>query len=167
LVLRTKLIISSPFLAIWQNPYNLMLLMTFLQERISMKRVLIVDDNRLERSLIVHILRNAYKDQIQIDEANDGESAISFLSRTTMYDLVITDLVMPRIEGLELISKIRLLFPSNNNILAISGSNPYYLTLAKKLGAIGVFTKPLDKDRFLHAVNCILNKESIESERIA
>jgi CheY-like chemotaxis protein len=132
-----------------------------------MKRVLIVDDNRLERRIIVHILRSAYSDQMQIDEANDGQSAISFISRAKMYDLVITDIIMPNIEGLELIRKIRLRIPGFNRILAISGGNPYYLTLAKKMGAHSVFTKPLDKEKFLFAVHRILDNESVKSFKTA
>jgi CheY-like chemotaxis protein len=132
-----------------------------------MKRVLIVDDNRLERRIIVHILRSAYSDQMQIDEASDGQSAISFISRAAIYDLVITDIIMPNIEGLELIRKIRLRIPGFNRILAISGGNPYYLTLAKKMGAHAVFTKPLDKDKFLSAVHRILDNESVKSFKTA
>jgi CheY-like chemotaxis protein len=128
-----------------------------------MKRVLIVDDNRLERRIIVHILRSAYSDQMQIDEANDGQSAISFISRAAIYDLVITDIIMPNIEGLELIRKIRLRIPGFNRILAISGGNPYYLTLAKKMGAHSVFTKPLDKEKFLYVVHRILDNESVKT----
>jgi DNA-binding NtrC family response regulator len=127
-----------------------------------MKRILIAEDNRLERRLLVHILRNAYHDKIWIDEAIDGQSAISFLSGKERYDLIITDLLMPKIEGLELIRKIKSANPDCNNILAISGGNPYYLTLAKKMGALAVFTKPLDKDKFLNAVSTVLNQNSIK-----
>jgi CheY-like chemotaxis protein len=127
-----------------------------------MKRILIAEDNRLERRLLVHILRNAYHDKIWIDEAIDGQSAISFLSGKEKYDLIITDLLMPNIEGLELIRKIKSTNPNCNNIVAISGGNPYYLTLAKKMGALAVFTKPLDKDKFLNAVNTVLNQNSIK-----
>jgi DNA-binding NtrC family response regulator len=127
-----------------------------------MKRILIAEDNRLERRLLVHILRNAYHDKIWIDEAIDGQSAISLLSNKERYDLIITDLLMPKIEGLELIRKIKSAKPDCNNIVAISGGNPYYLTLAKKMGALAVFTKPLDKDKFLNAVDTVLNHNSIK-----
>jgi two-component system response regulator YesN len=120
-----------------------------------MKKVLVVEDNRLERRLIMHILQKAFNDQIQLDEANDGHCAITILSKA-IYDLVITDLIMPNIEGLELISKIKSQYPTTDNILAISGGNPYYLYLAKKMGVQGVFTKPLHKEKFLLSVKNIL-----------
>lgn len=132
-----------------------------------MKRILVVDDNHLERKLIMHILHHSFGDQILLDEAYDGHSAIKHLSCGIIYDLIITDLIMPNIEGLELISKIKHLFPDNKNILAISGSNPYYLTMAKKLGANIVFTKPLDKEKFLFSVNTVLNLQISESIKTA
>jgi CheY-like chemotaxis protein len=131
-------------------------------EKRCMKRILIVEDNRLERRILVHILQSAYCNKIWLDEAIDGESAIKFISGKENYDLIITDLLMPRIEGLELISRIKLHNPHYNKILAISGGNPYYLTLAKKMGAVAVFTKPLDKEKFLDSVNSIINSAPIK-----
>ena len=120
-----------------------------------MKRILVVEDNRLERKLLLSILRDYLKDSVYIDEVTEGGSALNYIRRRS-YDLVITDLIMPKVEGVELIRKIK--SESNTcNILAISGSNPYYLYLAKKLGIQGVFTKPIDKQKFLEQVGSILN----------
>lgn len=123
-----------------------------------MKRILVVEDNRLERKLLFHILREYLKESIQIDEAAEGHSALKYIKRKP-YDLVITDLVMPKIEGLELIRKIKS-ESTHCNIVAISGSNPYYLYLAKKLGIEGVYTKPLNKEKFLDQVSEILEANS-------
>ncbi len=120
-----------------------------------MKRILVVDDNRLERRIIVHILHEYFQNEILVDEAPEGLSAIHLLSCLT-YDLVITDLVMPKLEGLELIRKIKSKYPASD-IIAISGSKPYYLYLAKKMGIAGIFTKPIDRDRFLLCIQEILN----------
>ena len=94
------------------------------------------------------------KDNVHIDEAAEGYSALKYIKRKP-YDLVITDLIMPKVEGMELIRKIKS-ESAACNILAISGGNPYYLYLAKKLGIQGIFTKPLDKDKFLQEVSTIL-----------
>ena len=119
-----------------------------------MKRILVVEDNRLERKLLLYILKEYLKDSVHIDEATEGKSALKYIKRKP-YDLVITDLVMPKFEGMELIRKIKL-ESIDCNILAISGSNPYYLLLAKKLGIQGIFTKPLDKDKFLGKVSAMI-----------
>ena len=68
---------------------------------------------------------------------------------------------MPQIEGIELIRNIKSKFPFCN-IIAVSGSKPYYLYLAKKLGIQGVFTKPIDNDRFISSVQNILNIRSMK-----
>jgi YesN/AraC family two-component response regulator len=124
-----------------------------------MKNILIVEDNSLERRLIVYILKNAFENHVFIFESADGIEALKVLSINKI-DLVITDLVMPNVEGMELIRKIKSNYTQTKNILAISGKNPYYLLLAKKMGVQGIFTKPLDRDKFLMTVSKILNIES-------
>ncbi|MBN1951947.1 MAG: response regulator [Bacteroidales bacterium] len=120
-----------------------------------MKRVLVVEDNRLERKIILHMLEAAFGSLLRTDEVADGSQALKYLEKQE-YDLVITDLIMPNTEGLELIRVINKKYP-HSEIIAISGSNPYYLYLAKKLGISGFFTKPLDKDLFLDSINNLLH----------
>lgn len=115
-----------------------------------MKSILVVDDNRLERKLLVHIIKMAFGSQVSVDESVDGELALENLKRNS-YDLVITDIIMPKVEGIELIRHIKQSYRACK-ILAISGSNPYYLYLAKKLGIQGVFTKPINKIKFIQTV---------------
>ncbi len=120
-----------------------------------MKDILVVDDNRLERKLIIHMLREAFGKEVNVDECEDGELALNFLENNH-YNLVVTDLIMPRVEGIELIRRVKLEHPESK-IVAISGSNPYYLYLAKKLGIQGIFTKPLDRNKFIQLVSSCLN----------
>jgi len=127
-----------------------------------MKKILIVEDNRLERRLLIHILTDAFGSQVFVVHANDGDEALEILSKT-IFDLVITDLVMPKIEGIELIRKIKQQFREIIHIIAVSGKNPYYLYLAKNMGIQGIFTKPLDKDKFLFTIGKLLNIESKQS----
>jgi two-component system response regulator YesN len=122
-----------------------------------MKRILIVDDNRLERKLIHYLLSEFLKRDVHIDEAPEGQSALKYINRKP-YDLIITDLIMPKVEGMELIRKIKSEF-ADCKILAISGGNPYYLYLAKKMGIQGIFTKPLDKDKFIGKVDALLESK--------
>jgi YesN/AraC family two-component response regulator len=113
-----------------------------------MKRILIVDDNILMRKLIVSLFN---KEEIELDEASDGKEGLLKIS-DNHYDLMITDLIMPGMEGIELIRQAKRSFPKLK-IIAISGGQPFYLYLAKKLGIQGVFTKPLERNRFLSEVN--------------
>jgi YesN/AraC family two-component response regulator len=119
-----------------------------------MKRLLLVEDNRMERNLIFHILQEQFKNYVKIDEVSAGTEALTYLLNFE-YDLVITDLIMPQFDGIELIRKIKNDLPTYK-IIAISGSRPYYLYIAKKIGVNSVFTKPLDKNLFINAVTEIL-----------
>lgn len=120
-----------------------------------MNFVLVVDDNNLDRRLIAGVLNNSFSDQIAVIEASDGIEALRIIENQDI-DLIITDLVMPNLEGLELIRKLTQK-PNSTNIIAVSGRNPYYLLMAKKIGVNSIFTKPLDKEKFLNTVGNILN----------
>lgn len=117
-----------------------------------MKRVLIVDDNPLDLKLVSSLIHNSFS--VETNLASNGTEALKLLSQKE-FDLVITDIIMPQIEGIELINKIR---NKNHslNIIAISSGRPFYLYLAKKLGIQAVFTKPLDKESFLNKLKFIL-----------
>jgi len=117
-----------------------------------MKRILVVDDNMLMRKLIINLFN---KEDIVSDEARDGNEGLRKIS-DNHYDLVITDLIMPGMEGIEMIRQAKRNFP-DIKIIAISGSKPFYLYMAKKLGVQGEFAKPLEKNRFLSAVNSHLD----------
>jgi CheY-like chemotaxis protein len=119
-------------------------------------RVLVVDDNIIDRRFIKYTLSNHLN--IKADTAKDGLEALNKL-KTNIYDLVITDIVMPKIEGIELINHIQSIAGSTK-IIAISGNNPYYLYIVKKLGIDSVFTKPLDVDSFISRVTELLSLPS-------
>jgi YesN/AraC family two-component response regulator len=117
-------------------------------------KVLVVDDNILDRKYIENLLEN-YLD-IKPHTAKDGLEALKKI-RTIQYDLVITDVVMPKIEGIELIENIKQISPKTN-IIAISGSNPYYLYIINKMGIEDTYSKPIDTTRFLDHIKNIDKK---------
>lgn len=63
--------------------------------------ILVVDDNETTRRLIRHILENE-----KVDEAPDGDVAV-FMANKKRYDLVIMDLMMPRMNGMEAANAIK------------------------------------------------------------
>jgi YesN/AraC family two-component response regulator len=113
-----------------------------------MKRILVVDDNLMMRRLIINLFN---KDDFACDEAGDGKEGLEKMS-DKHYDLVITDIIMPGMEGIEMIIKAKRNYPGIK-IIAISGGEPFYLSVAKKIGIQGIFTKPLDHHVFFAAVN--------------
>jgi YesN/AraC family two-component response regulator len=115
-----------------------------------MKRVLIVDDNMMMRRLIRNVFRN---EKFDISEAKNGIEGLN-LANEHSFDVVITDIVMPEMEGLQFIIELRKIAPQIK-IVAISGGKPYYLYMAKKLGIEAVFTKPLNHLEFVNTVKKI------------
>jgi YesN/AraC family two-component response regulator len=122
-----------------------------------MNRVLVVDDNVMMRRLIINLFR---EQDLEFDEASDGREGLGKIIGNH-YDLVITDILMPDMEGIEMIMLAKKHRP-NMKIIAISGGKPYYLYMAKKLGIEAIFTKPLNQHQFYETVGNILQFQSLK-----
>ncbi len=118
------------------------------------KTILFVDDSVSIRALVNMILREAGYNVIV---GEDGLDALSRLDGRAI-DLVITDLHMPRMNGLELIKEIRKLKEYRFiPILFLTTETKTELKLeAKAAGATGWITKPFDKDKFLKIINKVI-----------
>lgn len=116
-----------------------------------MGRILVIDDDDDHRDTVREILEDV---GYAVVEAADGQEGLH-RCRAAPVDLVITDIVMPRQEGLETIMELRREFPAVP-IIAMSGGGQRVkldcLTLAKRLGAARTFRKPLDPPELLTAV---------------
>ncbi|MBI5016188.1 MAG: sigma-54-dependent Fis family transcriptional regulator [Deltaproteobacteria bacterium] len=125
--------------------------------------VLVVDDDALVRSLMVGILR---QEGHQVDEAQNGRDALARIAAAG-YDLVLTDLKMPDLSGLELLQQGRRLRPEARWILITAfGSIPNAVE-AMKAGASDYLTKPLKSpDELRRVVGRVLREVDAES-RIA
>jgi CheY-like chemotaxis protein len=113
-----------------------------------MAHILVVDDDRDHRLALVAMLRGAGHEAI---EAADGKNALD-LCRETEIDVVVTDLQMPEIHGLELITLLRDLSPPPP-IVAVSGTGSDQLSVAEALGAWVTLSKPVLPDKLLGAVD--------------
>ncbi|MFH2091389.1 MAG: response regulator [Pseudomonadota bacterium] len=106
-----------------------------------MEKILVIDDEPAIRILLRQLFEQA---GYEVYEASDGKQGI-FVYKKENPDLVITDLIMPNEEGLDVIKNIKKIRPGAK-IIAISGggigSAQLYLTLAKRMGASHVFEKP-------------------------
>jgi len=109
-----------------------------------MKRILLVDDDKaLNRSVDILLTLDGY----QTLPVYDGEEALQKLLHQK-FDLLITDLIMPKIDGIELISKVRKL-NSTLPIMVISGQlNNRLVNLLKKQEIQYIITKPINPTRF-------------------
>jgi len=112
-----------------------------------MATVLIVDDDETDRLLMRTILAAAGHD---LFFASNGEEALKLYLRHPI-EVVVTDIQMPRGDGLELISAIKGLDP-DASIVAVSGKEPHRLQLAQLAGAKLTLPKPLTKEGLIEAV---------------
>lgn len=120
-----------------------------------MAKILIVDDEEGDRLFQSTILVNAGH---EVRFAGDGESALKKWSGGE-FDLVLTDLAMPRLSGLRLIQEIREADPSAR-IIAISGVSADELDTAESYGAARSLQKPLDPRALIEAITEVLTDDS-------
>ena len=120
-----------------------------------MAKLLVIDDERLNRLTLRKILERGHHEVV--DAANGAEGLK--LAKSEAFDLVITDVVMPTMEGIETITLLKRAFP-NLPIIAMSGSaatrNHDNLELALSAGADQVLPKPFTSEKLLAAVASIL-----------
>jgi len=117
-------------------------------------RILVVDDDERARELLMEVLgRRGHG----VSLASDGQKALTLLEeKVSFYDLVITDLNMPRMDGLELLQRIRERSFPVEVILLTSSPGHGMVTRARELGAFAVLSKPCDLEELGCAVESAL-----------
>ena len=116
------------------------------------KRILIVDDEEEIRNFLREILEDA---GFEVEDAANGLLGQK-LFRQNPSDLIITDILMPEKGGFEAILELHREFPEVK-IFAISGggrvSSEVYLEVAKELGAIRTFVKPVSAKELIEEIS--------------
>ena len=123
---------------------------TFMEERDTPMRsqtILIIEDHTSVRMLLAQVLEEA---GYQVCEAANGREGLERFHAQRV-DLVITDLEMPEMTGLEVILELTRAF-LDVKVIAMSGRSLDDLSKAKLLGARQTLVKPLDLPSLLHAV---------------
>lgn len=115
------------------------------------KHILIVDD---EEIILIGIKAIIEKHSHQVDMATNGARGIELLSQKS-YDVLITDIIMPEMDGLELIHYAKQRCP-NIRIIAMSGggriSDEDHLKKAKELGCDFIIEKPFPSIELIKAI---------------
>src|SRR6218665_3338273 len=119
-----------------------------------MARILIVDDDSSIRRTLKEILEF---ESYVVDESTDGVDCLVKL-RNQNYDVVILDIKMPKMDGMEAIEKIQATYP-NTLVLMISGhANIDTAIEAVKKGAFDFIQKPPDLNRLLITIRNAMDK---------
>jgi CheY-like chemotaxis protein len=107
-----------------------------------MKRVLIVDDERVFLLSLLEGLK-AYSKHFKAEIAEDGVEALEKLAAGS-FDLVVTDLRMPRLDGMELLARMSKLHPSIPVIVMTAYPTPNAIETTRGLGCSKFLEKPID-----------------------
>ncbi len=117
-----------------------------------MARILLIDDDPSIRAIFKRYLEaHGY----EVDEAADGNAGLSSIAGCAP-DLVVTDVMMPEKDGLEVVMELRKSNP-DLPVIAISGGMRIapmdFLPTIKKFGACKVFYKPVELEELLGAIS--------------
>lgn len=118
--------------------------------------ILVVDDEDTVRDILCE---NLVECGFDVSSARDGQEALQRIDDGCRPQVVITDIIMPRREGLEVIMELRKKHPGIR-LIAISGGgrtkSADFLQLAERLGADAVMPKPLDIDELERTVRSLV-----------
>lgn len=118
------------------------------------KKILIVDDSESIREVVCFALENAGHEVIK---ANDGTDAVAVLDGQH-FDLIITDLHMPQMNGIDLIRAARALdaYKFTPILILTTESQTARKMEAKEAGATGWIVKPFVPEKLLEAINKVV-----------
>jgi DNA-binding NarL/FixJ family response regulator len=122
-----------------------------------MIRLLIVDDHHVVRRGLVFFLQT--QDDIEIvGEASNGIEAIELASKLNP-DIILMDLVMPQMNGIEATKRIKRLFPEMKILMLTSFSDQDHVIPALEAGATGYQLKDIEPDQLVRSIRNIVKGE--------
>ncbi len=119
-----------------------------------MASILVVDDSTSMRQMIVFTLKGAGH---EVAEAPDGDEALE-IARTREFDLILTDVNMPNLDGITLIKELRALpgYKFTPLLMLTTESAKDKKQLGKEAGATGWIVKPFNPDELQATVDRVL-----------
>lgn len=127
-----------------------------------MSKILIVEDEAAIRRVLVKILSEE-NDSYQVDEAEDGVAGLEKIKNND-YDLVLCDIKMPKMDGVEVLEEVKKIKPEIPMVM-ISGHGDMETAIqTMRLGAFDYISKPPDLNRLLNTVRNALDKKQLVVE---
>jgi DNA-binding NtrC family response regulator len=126
----------------------------------SREKVLVVDDEPGARQILVDVLS---KEKYQVATAGDGEEALHLL-RESAYNLVLTDLNMPKVDGIKLLKGIQNMNSGMLSIVLTGRGTIDNAVAAMKAGAYDYITKPFKIDALVLSVKRALEFQALKKQ---
>jgi len=127
-----------------------------------MDTILLVGEDLCIRDMYANLLQ---AEGYQVKTASRGTDCLEMLGKGR-YSLVITDLVMPDVSGLEILSRVRENHPTVDVILITENANLEAAVGALKLGARDYLVKPVNPDELNHSVSCCIQQRHLLDENL-
>jgi len=124
-------------------------------------RILAVDDQRYFRELIEALL---VEEGFEVQTCSSGEEALRILDHA-VFDVIVTDLVMPVMTGTDLVQRVKECFPEQEIIVVTGVVDVKSAVDAMKVGATDYLLKPFDRATLVSALEGILQRSRLRQER--
>lgn len=125
-----------------------------------MMRILLADDDAALRRVLEFKLK---KNGFEVTAVSDGEEAL-VQAKAQTFDLLLADIRMPRLTGIELLEKVRSFEPTLKVVLMTAYATVPQAVEAVKLGAFDYLTKPFDDEQLLLTIGKALKFKKLEDE---
>ena len=127
-----------------------------------MSKILIIEDEEPIRRVLVRILTDE-DSSFEIHEASDGKEGLELIKNDS-YDLVLCDIKMPKVDGIELLQRTRKTNSTIPFIMLTGHGNIETAVESMKLGAYDFISKPPDLNRLINSVRNALEKKELMAE---
>ena len=125
-----------------------------------MSRILVIDDERSIRNTLKDILEY---EKYEVDLAEDGNKGIELI-RSAEYDVVLCDIKMPGLDGIEVLERVVVLTPDTPVVMISGHGNIDTAVESIKKGAFDYIEKPLDLNRLLITIRNAMDKSNLVTE---
>ena len=127
-----------------------------------MSKILIIEDEAAIRRVLKKIISEESKDY-QVDEAADGLIGLDMIKKQD-YDLIMSDIKMPKMDGVEVLQKVKVSHPEIP-VIMISGHGDLDTAVeTMRMGAFDYISKPPDLNRLLNTVRNALDRKVLVAE---
>lgn len=127
-----------------------------------MAKILVVEDDKTMNNLVSTYLRNNGYD---VKSCFNGEEALSALESSN-YSLILSDIMMPKMDGFELAESVRLTDKTTPIIFMTAKDDKPSKLYGYKIGVDDYITKPFDIDILMMKISAILRRAKIENDKV-
>jgi Response regulator containing CheY-like receiver domain and AraC-type DNA-binding domain len=125
-----------------------------------MYKVLITDDEKKSRMLIESLIREILPEDISVTQVDHPVKALRLIEKTK-FDLIFMDIIMPQMNGLDVIEQISKMDHNPFIVIVSAHKNFEFAQKGINLGASGYISKPVYKQQFIPIIDNFINKHKL------